>query len=385
VTECLADTRQLTLQNSTLYHSIKGIKRRLKKNMQISKFAGKAQTVLGLVEGKDLGVTLPHEHVVSDFKAVYAEPSGATDRGLADQPVGMGNLGWLRYHPGENLDNLRVLDEQEAIDELMLFKKAGGNTIVDVTMIGVGRDPKALARISRTTGLNVIMGAGYYTAPSHSPEMSSKTEEQITEEIVRDITIGVGDSGICAGIIGEIGGSWPLQDNERKVMRAAAHAQQLTGVSINIHPGRKTEALLEIVELLDDAGADLSRVIMSYVDARIRDHSRRCELAKTGCFIEYDLWGYEGHWPLDLSADLLDLPNDTQRVYEIRQLIDEGYLNQILISHDIGMKSRRVGYGGWGYAHISNYVVPMMLKRSLTQAQINIIMVENPKRMLCFV
>lgn len=353
--------------------------------MQISKFAGKAQTVLGLVEGKDLGVTLPHEHLVVDGKAFYAEPSGATNRGLADKLVGMGNLSWLRYHPYENLDNVRLLDEQEAIDEVMLFKKAGGNTIVDVTSIGVGRDPKALARISRTIGLNVIMGAGYYTAPSQSPEMSSKTEEEITEEIVRDITIGVGDSGICAGIIGEIGGSWPLQDNERKVMRAAAHAQQLTGASINIHPGRKTEAPLEIVEILDDAGADLSRVIMSHIDARIRDHSRRCKLAKTGCSIEYDLWGWEGHFPSYWTADLLDLPNDTQRVYEIRQLIDEGYLNQILISHDICVKSRRVCYGGWGYAHISNYVVPMMLKRGLTQAQINIIMVENPKRMLCFV
>ncbi len=176
-----------------------------------------------------------------------------------------------------------------------------------------------------------------------------------------------------------------MQDNERKVMRAAAHAQQLTGASINIHPGRKTEAPLEIVEILDDAGADLSRVIMSHIDARIRDHSRRCKLAKTGCFIEYDLWGWEGHFPSYWTADLLDLPNDTQRVYEIRQLIDEGYLNQILISHDICVKSRRVCYGGWGYAHISNYVVPMMLKRGLTQAQINIIMVENPKRMLCFV
>jgi len=353
--------------------------------MQISKFAGKAQTVLGLVEGKDLGVTLPHEHLVVDGKAFYAEPSGATNRGLADKLVDMGNLSWLRYHPFENLDNVRLLDEQEAIDEVMLFKKAGGNTIVDVTSIGVGRDPKALARISRTIGLNVIMGAGYYTAPSQSPEMSSKTEEEITEEIVRDITIGVGDSGICAGIIGETGGSWPLQDNERKVMRAATHAQQLTGASINIHPGRKTEAPLEIVEILDDAGADLSRVIMSHIDARIRDHSRRCKLAKTGCSIEYDLWGWEGHFPSYWTADLLDLPNDTQRVYEIRQLIDEGYLNQILISHDICVKSRRVCYGGWGYAHISNYVVPMMLKRGMTNEQINTIMAENPKRLLCFV
>jgi len=350
-----------------------------------SALAGKAQTVLGIIEGEELGVTLPHEHLIFDGKAMFSEPSGASERGLAYQPVSMEILSWLRYHPYENIDNMRLFDEQEAIAEAMLFKQAGGNTIVDVTNIGLGRDPKALARISRVTGLNIIMGSGHYTAPSHSADMSAKTEEEITEEIVRDITIGVSESEIRAGIIGEIGGSWPFEDNEKKAMRAAARAQQLTGASINIHPGRKRETAFEIVEILTNAGADLSRVILSHIEARVRDHSGRCELAKAGCCIEYDLWGWEGHFPSYFTADILDIPNDTQRIYEIRQLIDEGYLNQILISHDICTKSRRACYGGWGYAHISNYVVPMMLKRGMTNEQINIIMVENPKRLLCFV
>ena len=187
-------------------------------------------------------------------------------------------------------------------------------------------------------------------------------------------------------VIGEIGCTWPLQDNERKVLRAAARAQQLTGASINIHPGRKVEALFEIAEVLADAGADLNRVIMSHVDIRIHDHSERCKLAKTGCCIEYDNCGWEGLYRVSSTPDLfVELPNDTQRVYDILQLIDEGYLNQVLISQDIFLKSKRVRYGGWGYVHISNYVVPMMLKRGMTNEQINTIMVENPKRLLCFV
>ena len=353
--------------------------------MDKSELSGKAQTVLGMIEGKELGVTLPHEHLVFDGKFMVAEPSGASERGLANKPVSLENLSWLRYHPYMSMDNMRLLDEQEAINEAMIFKQAGGNTIVDATNVGIGRDPKALARISRTTGLNVIMGSGYYVAPCQPPDMSLKSEEEITEEIVRDITIGVGDTGIRAGIIGEIGCSWPLQEPERKAVRAAAHAQQRTGASINIHPGRKEEAPFEIIEILGEAGAELSRVIMSHIDARIRDHSERCKLLKTGCVAEYDLWGWEGHFPLYWTADLLDLPNDTQRIYEIVQLIEEGYLNQILISQDICTKSRRVCYGGWGFAHISNYVVPMMLKRGMTKEQINTIMVENPKRLLCFV
>ena len=351
--------------------------------MTKSELAGKVQTVLGVIEGRSLGVTLPHEHLIIDGRVSFIEPSGASERALAYKPVSLEILSWLRYHPFENLDNCWLLDEQEAIDEAMFYKQARGDAIVDVTNIGIGRDPKALMRISRATGLHVIMGAGYYVGATHPPEMSLKTEEEITEEIVRDITVGVGDSGIRAGIIGEIGGSWPLQDNEEKVMRAAAHAQQRTGASISIHLGRNEKAALEISEVLADAGADLSRVIMSHVDVRIRDHSILCKVAEKGCYLEYDLWGWEGNYPLWIYD--FDLPNDMQRIYDILHLIDEGYLNQILVSHDVCKKNQRVRYGGWGYAHISNYVVPTMLKRGMTSEQINTIMVENPKRLLCFI
>jgi len=154
--------------------------------MSISKFAGKAQTVLGLIGPEDLGVTLPHEHLVIDSRVNFSEPKAASEKALAYKPVSMEILSWLRYHPAENLDNCQRWDEREAIDEVMLFKKAGGSIIVDVTNVGIGRDPKALARMSRATGLNVIMGSGYFIAGCHPPDMSSKTEEEITEEIVRD-------------------------------------------------------------------------------------------------------------------------------------------------------------------------------------------------------
>ncbi len=355
--------------------------------MPISSFNGKAQTVLGLIEGNELGVTLPHEHLLIDHaKANFTEPSGASERALAYKPVSTEILSWLRYHLTENLDNLQLRDEQEAIDEAMLFMKAGGNTIVDLTNIGAGRDPKALARISRATGLNIIMGAGYYLGLSHPLDMSAKTEEEITDEIVRDITEGVEDSGIRAGIIGEIGCSWPLQGNEKKVLRSAARAQQLTGAPLNVHPGRKKEAVFEIIELLAKAGADLNRVVISHCRTRVPEHNERCKIAKTGCYIEDDVFGFEGHAPLSLfQEDFIDLPNDTQRIYDIMRLIDEGYLNQILISQDICFKAWRVRYGGWGFAHISHYVVPMMLQRGMSMEQINTIMVENPKRMLCLV
>jgi len=354
--------------------------------MAISKIAGKVQTVLGVIEGQDVGVTLPHEHFLIDGKCIFTEPEAASDRALASEPVDWHNLSWLRYHPYENLDNMRLLDEQEAIDEAMVFKKAGGRTIVDVTITGIGRDPRALARISRITGLNVVMGSGYYTAPSLSPEFAAKPEEEITDEIVQDITVGVGNTGIRSGLIGEIGCSWPLHDNERKVLRAAASAQQKTGACLSVHPGRNRQAPFDVVDILEQSGADLSRVIICHIDARVRDHEGRTQLLQKGCVLEYDLWGWEGHFPTYWTADdYMDLPNDTQRTHEIRQHIEEGYVNQIVISHDICVKTRRVRYGGWGYAHILNYVVPMMRQRGINQEQIDTIIIGNPRRLLTFV
>ncbi len=354
--------------------------------MAISEIAGKVQTVLGVIEGEDLGATLIHEHLFIDGKCLFTEPEGASERALAYEPVDWHNLSWLRYHPYENLDNMRLLDEQEAIDEAMLFKKAGGGTIVDVTITGIGRDPKGIARVSRATGLNVVMGSGYYTANSLGVEMAAKTEEEISAEIISDITVGVGGTGIRAGLIGEIGCSWPLHDYERKTLKAAAVAQQKTGACLSVHPGRNRKAPFDVVDILEQAGADLSRVIICHIDARIRDHEGRTQMLQKGCVLEYDLWGWEGHFPSYWTADgYMDLPNDTQRIHEIRRHIEEGYLNQIVMSHDICAKTRRARYGGWGYAHILNYVVPMMRQRGITQEQIDAIIMANPRRLLTFV
>jgi phosphotriesterase-related protein len=354
--------------------------------MAKSGLEGKAQTVLGTIGGEDLGVTLTHEHLLIDGKCIFSEPEGASDRHLAYEKVAWQNLSWLRYHPYQNLDNMRLLDEAEAIDEAMLFQRAGGNTIVDVTTIGIGRDPEALARISRATGLNVIMGAGFYTGPSHSPEMTTRSEQELAREMVSDIEVGVGPYAIKAGLIGEIGCSWPLQDNERKVLRAAALAQKETGACLSVHPGRNLNAPFEVVEILQKAGAELGRVILCHTDARVRDHNERLKLLEKGCTLEYDLWGWEGHFPTYWTADgYMDLPNDTQRIYEIIKLIEKGYIDQIVLSHDICCKTRRVKYGGWGYVHLPKYAVPMMLQRGLTREQIDTIMIENPKRLLCFV
>ena len=93
-----------------------------------------------------------------------------------------------------NLDNLRLTDEQVAKDEILLFKDAGGHTVVDPTPRTLARDPLALARIARATGINVVMGAGYYVAASHPPDMDARTVDELALEMIADVTVGVGAS-----------------------------------------------------------------------------------------------------------------------------------------------------------------------------------------------
>lgn len=348
------------------------------------KLTGKVQTVLGLIDGDELGFTLPHEHLLVDLSVRFKllDESMST-RIMSQKAVCFETIGWIRFHAFENIDNLKLDDEEMMLREVSLYKRAGGKTIVDMTNRGLGRDPNALARTSRATGLNIIMGAGYYTIDSAcGPELKAKTEEEITDDIVRDIMSGI--DGICAGMIGEIGGdSWPLDNNEIKSLRASARAQRITGAPVNIHPGRLEESPLQILQILDKAGADLSRVVMSHLDRTAYSFESMLEMAETGCYLEFDCFSLEGYYPRRYGV--FDMPNDAQRINYIIRLIDKGYLNQILISTDMAMKNKLVSYGGPGYAHILDNVIPWMRAKGMTEKTIHTITVENPKRMLTFV
>jgi len=357
--------------------------------MSIPELVGKAQTVLGAIDPDELGITHTHEHFLIDMSVWFEEPAECSQKALAHQPVSFENLGWVRYHVWDSLDNIVLMDEEVAISEGLRFKRAGGSTIVDVTNIGIGRDPLALTRIARATGLNIIMGAGFYVEEAQPPGVRF-SEDELAEEIVRDITVGVGNTGIGAGIIGEIGNSWPTRDRDKIALRAVASAQRQTGAPINIHPGRSPESPFEIIEVLDNAGADVSRVAMSHMERTISDHDTRVRLARTGCYLEYDMFSWEGWFPrrmvLSESNPIkTDLPNDAERINQIMALIDEGFLNQVLVAHDHCMKHRLWHYGGSGYSHILDNVVPLMREKGMPEEHIHTILVENPKRLLQFV
>ena len=345
--------------------------------------SGKIQTVLGPIEPELLGVTLTHEHIMCDCSCYFEMPDEASLRTLVDAPVTMENL---RLIPGLfrfNKDNQRLWDVEVAIEELLAFKYAGGGSLVDVSNIGLARDPLALARISRATNLNIIMGGSYYVSESYPEDMDDLTEDQIAEQIIDDITVGVGVTTIKSGLIGEIGNRWPPIANEKKVLRASARAQIETGAPILIHPGFHLNSPGHILDILDEAGADISRVVMGHLDL-IPGRNLTRELIKYGCFMEYDVFGMETTQIMDASDPTIYLQSDVQRIEMIKFIFEQGAGDRLVIAQDTFFKWQMSRYGGKGYAHIIENIVPRMLKRGFTRENIKTILVDNPKKILTF-
>ena len=247
--------------------------------------SGKVQTVLGPVDAYEIGVTLPHEHMFTQMSHVAKEPAEAERKAAFHAPVTIEVLGSIRYGSAIVLDNCRLDDVDTAIAEVSLFREAGGGTIVDVTSIGIGRNPEGLVRIARASGVNIVMGSSYYVEENYPSErgVRDKTEDEIADEILGDIFEGVDGTDVRAGVIGEVGCSWPLTATERKVLRASGLAQRRSGAALTIHPGRNSAAPLEIVEVLRDAGADLGRTILGHLDRTIDDPRSLEKLAAAGC------------------------------------------------------------------------------------------------------
>ncbi|NP_001038846.2 N-acetyltaurine hydrolase [Danio rerio] len=348
----------------------------------MSELRGKVQTVLGQIEPDQLGRTMTHEHLTMSFECSHVPPAPG-DEGLSLAPIEMKHLHWLQQNPYSHHENLLLNQELEAVkEELLCYRKAGGGTIVENTTTGINRNLPALKQLAKETGVHVIAGAGYYVDVTHSEETRKMTVEKLTDVIVSEVLHGADGTDIRCGVIGEIGTSWPITESEKKVLQATAHAQTRLGCPVIIHPGRDNKAPVEVIRILQEAGGDISKTVMSHLDRSIYDHGELLEFARMGSYLEYDLFGTE---VLNYQFNRnVDMPSDSQRVQSLKFLIQEGYEDRILIAHDIHTKHRLTKYGGHGFSHILKNIVPKMLSRGITQNQVDKILIENPKRWLTF-
>ena len=344
------------------------------------------RTVLGETDENSLGIIAPHEHILLDAwsiilnkdKNIMPEIKEVTRKNLFNQKVSMSNLCDLRINPLAVLDNVILSDVDLAIEEILEFKKFGGDTIVDQTNENMGRDSIALKNISRATGLNIITSTGHYIDANQPEYVAKKREIELAQIMVKEIEEGIDDTGIHAGIIGEIGVSKGILPNEKKVLRASAIAQKETGVALSVHTWPFGTDGIEILDILEEAGANLEKVIICHVDGQINLEYCKALLSR-GVFIEFDHFGKE--YREMRNGKLFIIPNDLERIELIYKLVnlDTDYINKILLSTDRCLKMELVKYGGFGYAHILKNIIPYMKKFGFSEEQINILISENPK------
>ncbi|XP_037086379.1 phosphotriesterase-related protein-like [Pollicipes pollicipes] len=346
---------------------------------------GKVQTVLGPLDPSQMGVTMMHEHLHLDFNVAFIPPGGK-DRGKEDCDFVLENAGWIRQNPYHHLSNINFCDgavNESITGELTTYAANGGGTIVELTNYGIDRNAALLAQYSSATGVNIVCGTGYYVYPSQKEADRSLTVEEMTARAVQDVAEGCPEAPhVKAGVIGEVGSNWPIHAFERRAIEAAALAQQATGAPVNFHPGRHEQAPAEVIRLFQEAGGDASRCIMSHLDRTIETAAGLAEFGQLGTFLEFDLFGIEvSHY---MMAPHVDMPSDAQRIRRIKDLVDAGFDDKIVISHDIHTKHRLTRFGGHGFSHILDNVVPMMKTRGFSEETINKILVGNPQQAITF-
>lgn len=316
-------------------------------------------TVLGEINKSQLGVTSSHEHIFIDMRKCV-DITGNEPEIFYDK-VSCENRAEMFAKPYAILDNA-LLDEFDlAVKEMNYFKKSGGRTIIDCTPDEIGRDPLLLKKVSEESGVNIVVGCGHYYKKAHAPYVKDASVDDLAAEMYKDITEGIGDTGIKAGIIGEIGTSQPFYDDEKKAVKAAGIVSSKTGKAVHIHTDLYSENGYEVVDILTKAGASPERICIDHVDVLLRPDYIK-DLLNMGVYVEFDNLGKEFY-----VSEKTRFAYDLERIKLLKHLIDEGYGKKILLCNDICLKTMWRTYGGLGYSHILETVKYMAMENGIDE------------------
>jgi phosphotriesterase-related protein len=305
------------------------------------------QTVLGPIDPGDLGFTLPHEH---------------TQIAL--------------WHIPDRWDYWQLArDEPLILEELSAYREAGGRGLVDLTPPGVGRDPGWLAGLSRASGLHIIMGCGWYREAYYPAELlvDRRSVDDLADELVREATDGVGETGIRPGIIGEIGTDKPwVTAREERVHRAAARAARRTGLAITTHAVLSPVGLAQL-RIFEEEGADPTRVVIGHADSYPHlDH--HLAIVERGASVEFDFLG--------MTFTPAERHGEGRIVELLCDLLSRGHGERILLSQDVCHDSQLTHHGGNGFAYLARTFLPRLREAGVSDAEIETMTVANPRRLL---
>ena len=244
----------------------------------------------------------------------------------------------------------------------------GVRNIVDMTNQSMGRAPEHVKRLMEETGINIIMSTGHYLEQYNDPSILDKTAQDIADEAVRDLTEGIDGSDIKAGIIGEIAWSreGPLEKEQRS-WEGMCMAALRTGATVSTHQsvGRQT---LPQAEYLVSHGIAPDRIVIGHIEF-CRNYEALKKTLDMGVYIGLDMIGKEGL-------------GDEYRADLVRKVKEWGYIDHIVLSMDICRVQDLRSGGGYGYAHLFESFIPKLEKRGITQDDIELMLKENPKRVL---
>jgi phosphotriesterase-related protein len=316
-------------------------------------------TVLGPVSPDALGFTLMHEHLFLDARPAYFDDSRPADDPSVTTRLDMSLLGELRWNPGAYADNLVIEDFNTVLEEVAAFRSAGGMTIVDMTTVGLSPRPSDVAEVARRTKVNVVHGCGFYLDRTHPSWVAEASVERLEDFLLSQLEEGFEDTGVRPGIIGEIGTSHPPTDNECKVVRAAARAASRSGVSLNIHLDQYAEDAVLILDEIEGAGHDPARTIFSHLDLHL-NVDYHLEVLRRGVIGSYDCFGAETYNGGNIDARD---PSDHERVQALVRLVDAGFEDALVLSHDVYTKQQQQAFGGMGFAHLPLRIMPVLRER----------------------
>ncbi|MEV5302572.1 MULTISPECIES: phosphotriesterase family protein [Amycolatopsis methanolica group] len=332
---------------------------------------------MGPVPADELGTTLTHEHLICDWTKPLCEPQGAVDRSAFVRRVDPSICWLLTEDPSCCLDNARLEDTAAVVDELQWFIDAGGQTVVDCTNGDIGRNPRALREISERTGLNIVMGSGWYVHPYHDSGTALATADELYAQILAEFADGVGDTGVKPGVIGEIGVSPEFTVAERVRLRAAARAQLALGVPLLIHlPGWQRRAFEVLDIVLSEEGVAPEAVVLCHMDPSGEDVVYQREVADRGVWLEFDMIGMSNYFPGEGQS-----PSPDQTATAIARLVEAGHASRLLLSHDLSLKNMWTRNGGNGVGYVPRLFLPRLERHGVPASVTADLLTTNPRRL----
>ncbi len=329
------------------------------------------ESVTGPIGPEELGLTLPHEHV------------------------------FINMSPTEPRDGFMTVWE-ERVDDIERFKAAGGKTILDVTNAELSdhafpvyfdRDPEhalrnpltgsrsvanvmATKKMAEETGVNVILGVGHYFDHYFDVDWFERTStDQIAEYLVADLEDEIPGTGVRAGFIGEVASDLPyITAREERSFRAAGRAAARTGVMVSTHAPTFPTAGTQI-DILTAEGVDPERIVIGHTDT-VKSLQYSIDLLKRGVYIEYDCM------MAVKAAGAVAEHELRRRVEYIRDLVEMGYADRIMLSQDVSQRSHQAAQGGPGLTFVFEELAEAAVAAGVEPDALRLMNTENPRRAL---